>query len=124
MYTHVPAHTHTHTHTHTVDDLGAILVIATVFASNIVPGFLGLALVCAAGLALLERLGTQSGIPYLAVGAALWFCLLQGGINADIAGVVAATALPAHTAVATTRAPKRTSDPADKRRASVVRICA
>jgi len=32
---------------------------------------------------------------YGGLGAALWFCLLKGGINADIAGVIAAFAIPA-----------------------------
>ena len=33
---------------------------------------------------------------YAGLGAALWYCLLQGGINADVAGVIAALAIPAH----------------------------
>jgi Na+/H+ antiporter NhaA len=36
---------------------------------------------------------TNMGV-YGALGAALWFCLLKGGINADIAGVIAAFAIP------------------------------
>lgn len=80
----------------TVDDLGAIIVIATLFASNIVPSFLLWALSAVFSLGVLERSGVQSGLPYLGVGLVLWLCLLQGGINADIAGVLAAMAVPAH----------------------------
>ena len=36
---------------------------------------------------------SQSGKPYFAVGVGLWLCLLQGGINADIAGVVTAVSV-------------------------------
>jgi NhaA family Na+:H+ antiporter len=35
---------------------------------------------------------------YAALGSTLWYCLLQGGINADVAGVIAAFAVPAHAA--------------------------
>jgi len=41
----------------------------------------------------LQRLMFQSGMPYLGVGIMLWLCLLQGGINADIAGVLAAVSV-------------------------------
>ena len=82
----------------TVDDLGAILVIATLFASNVVAPYLAAAVAATGALAVLERFGVQSGKPYLAVGVVLWVCLLLGGVTADIAGVLTAMALPAHTA--------------------------
>lgn len=61
----------------TVDDLGAILVIAALSASKMVPCFLALAVSAAAVLALLERCGVERGAPLLALGACLWWCLLQ-----------------------------------------------
>lgn len=42
-----------------------------------------------------ERKGSERTVPLvIAGGVALWYCLLKGGINADVAGVVAAMALP------------------------------
>lgn len=71
----------------TVDDLGAIFVIATCFAKNVRLSFLG----AAAGVQLLltgmERTKVSSGRAYLGAGAALWWCLIRAGVNADIAGV-------------------------------------
>ena len=49
-----------------------------------------------AGLLVLSRRARDADMPlYVLAGVALWYCLLRGGINADIAGVVTAMALPA-----------------------------
>ncbi len=49
-----------------------------------------------AGLVVLSRRARDADMPlYVLSGVALWYCLLRGGINADIAGVVTAMALPA-----------------------------
>ena len=80
----------------TVDDLGAILVIAIFFAKSIAAPFLAAAAAICAGMWALNRRGREADFPaYAAAGAVLWYCLLRGGINADIAGVVTAMALPA-----------------------------
>jgi len=73
----------------TVDDIGAILVIATCFATNIKVPYL-----LAGGATLwsmwdMERKKVPSGKAYIFAGVALWYCLLMGGVNADIAGVLA-----------------------------------
>ena len=80
----------------TVDDLGAIAVIAVFFAGAVNLPFLTAAAALCAVLAVMSKQATARHLPlYAVVGAALWFCLLRGGINADIAGVAAAMALPA-----------------------------
>ena len=80
-----------------VDDLGAVLVIALFYTSALDIG----ALLAAAGaLALLvsfNRLHLMKLTPYLLVGAAMWYFLLQSGIHATIAGVVLALTVPART---------------------------
>ena len=79
----------------TVDDLGAILVIALFFAKAMNFTFLAAAAALCAGLWALARRDKLDDLPaFAAAGAALWFCLLRGGINADIAGVVTAMAIP------------------------------
>ena len=74
----------------TVDDLGAILVLATCFASHVVPAFLGGAAAIFVGLAVLGRAGSSDLRLFGAGGAGLWYCLLRSGVNSDVAGVLAA----------------------------------
>jgi NhaA family Na+:H+ antiporter len=74
----------------TVDDLGAILVLATCFASHVSLPFLGAAAAITAGLAAYGRTLSSDLRAFAAGGAALWYCLLRSGVNADIAGVLAA----------------------------------
>jgi len=79
----------------TVDDLGAIAVIAVCFAKGIVPMYLaGAGAICAA-LVVLCKKEVKSMVVHGAMGLLLWFALLKGGINADIAGVISALAIPA-----------------------------
>jgi len=72
----------------TVDDIGAILVIATCFATQLNPPFLLAALGVQAGMVAMNKKELPSGKSYIAAGVALWYCLMRGGINADIAGVL------------------------------------
>mmetsp|Transcript_30458 Transcript_30458/g.61999 ORF Transcript_30458/g.61999 Transcript_30458/m.61999 type:complete len:474 (+) Transcript_30458:72-1493(+) len=73
----------------TVDDIGAILVIATCFAHHISLPFLGAAACVQAMLVAMEKRRVSIGKLFLPVGAALWYCLFRAGVNADIAGVLA-----------------------------------
>jgi len=78
-----------------VDDIGGILVIAFVYTDDLHPGWLAAA---AAGLALilvLRRLGVHRIWPYVLVGVPLWFCTLESGVHATIAGVILGLATPA-----------------------------
>lgn len=79
----------------TVDDLGAIAVIAICFAGSLSPGYLlGAAVALGAAFAMGRRgVGGSSG-GFLLPGAALWYCLLRGGLNADIAGFLVALCVP------------------------------
>jgi NhaA family Na+:H+ antiporter len=66
------------------------------FAGSIALPFLTAAVAVCAGLAALSRRARDADLPlYALAGVALWYCLLRGGINADIAGVITAIALPA-----------------------------
>ena len=80
----------------TVDDLGAIAVIAVCFAKSLAMNYIaGAALTCAALFVACKKNVTNMAV-YGALGVALWYCLLQGGVNADVAGVIAAFAVPAN----------------------------
>lgn len=74
----------------TVDDLGAIFVLATCFASHVYPGFLAAAAGVTAALTWMCKKRMTDMRLYSAGGAALWWCLLRSGISADVAGVLAA----------------------------------
>jgi len=77
-----------------VDDLGAVVVIALFYTSQIHFDFLLLA----GGMFLImvsfNRFGIHAILPYFIVGIFMWFFMLESGIHATIAGVIAAFAIP------------------------------
>lgn len=78
-----------------VDDLGAVLVIALFYTETLsLP-----ALAAAAGLFFLLLALNMGGIhrllPYFLVAVLLWLALLESGLHATLAGVLAAFAVPA-----------------------------
>jgi NhaA family Na+:H+ antiporter len=77
-----------------MDDLGAILVIATFYASDISFAALGCVALIAALLIVLNWFGIKRLLPYLLLGAALWAAMLFSGIHATLAGVVLAMTIP------------------------------
>ena len=77
-----------------LDDLGAIVIIATFYTAHLNLFALGAAAVLTVALILLNRLGCRRLLPYLGLGALLWFCVLQSGIHATLAGVVLALTIP------------------------------
>jgi NhaA family Na+:H+ antiporter len=77
-----------------VDDLGAIVVIAIFYTSDLSPVALGLAAVFIAGLAILNFVGVRRLLPYLLLGALLWVSVLKSGVHATLAGVVLALFIP------------------------------
>jgi len=77
-----------------VDDLGAIVVIAICYTSDLSPLALGLAAVFIAGLAILNFVGVRRLLPYLLLGALLWVSVLKSGVHATLAGVVLALFIP------------------------------
>jgi NhaA family Na+:H+ antiporter len=77
-----------------IDDLGAILIIATFYASGLSFAALGLAALAAAALYGLNAFGVTRLSLYLALGLLLWTAMLFSGIHATLAGVVLAMAIP------------------------------
>ncbi|KAB2925121.1 MAG: Na+/H+ antiporter NhaA [Bacteroidetes bacterium] len=77
-----------------VDDMGAVLVIALFYTSE-----LSLAMLAAgAGVLVLlfiaNRMNVRSTAVYLLLGLALWFCFLKSGVHATVAGVLLAMMIP------------------------------
>lgn len=77
-----------------IDDLGAILVIAFFYSSGIAWGYLAAALAIFIGLLVMNRLRVHKLIFYLVPGVVMWYCMLQSGVHATIAGVMLAFAIP------------------------------
>ena len=77
-----------------VDDLGAVLVIAIFYTEQI--HIVSLALAGASFLILLSfnRFGIYKILPYFIVGLVMWFFMLESGVHATIAGVIAALSIP------------------------------
>jgi len=77
-----------------VDDLGAVLVIALFYTEQIHMVPLMLAGASFLILVLFNRFGIHMILPYFIVGLFLWFFMLESGVHATIAGVIAALAIP------------------------------
>ena len=77
-----------------IDDLGAILIIATFYASDLSFVALAVAAVFAATLYWLNRRGETRLLPYILLGVMLWAAMLFSGIHATLAGVILAMMIP------------------------------
>jgi len=79
-----------------IDDLGAIVIIALFYTSNL--SLLALALAGGSLVALLalRLFGVRHLAPYLLVGVFLWICVLKSGVHATLAGVAVAAFIPAN----------------------------
>jgi NhaA family Na+:H+ antiporter len=76
------------------DDLGAILVLAIFYSSDIHWISLLVAAVLLVALILLNRARIYSPIPYAILGIGLWLAFLESGIHPTIAGVLLAATIP------------------------------
>ncbi len=77
-----------------VDDLAAVLVIALFYTSHLSWRAFGAAALCVATLVAMNRLGVRHLLPYLVIGAALWFAVLESGVHSTVAGVLLAMTIP------------------------------
>ena len=77
-----------------VDDLGAVAIIAVAYTPAIKLGWLALAAVPLAAMAGLGMRRYSQPLVYAVLGAALWFAVLNSGVHATVAGVLAAFTIP------------------------------
>jgi Na+:H+ antiporter, NhaA family len=77
------------------DDLGAVLVIALFYTDQIEFAALRASGALFVLLIFFNQGGLRHPLPYVLVGAMLWFYVLASGVHATIAGVLLALAIPA-----------------------------
>ena len=77
-----------------IDDLGAIIIIALFYTTDLSVTALALAALGIAALALLNFAGSVRIWPYLLIGLFVWICVLKSGVHATLAGVATALAIP------------------------------
>ncbi|MGY2222741.1 Na+/H+ antiporter NhaA [Pseudomonas gingeri] len=80
-----------------IDDLGAIIVIAVFYSSELSTLSLMLAGACLVALIAMNRLGVVKLGPYMIIGLILWICVLKSGVHATLAGVTLAFCIPLRT---------------------------
>ena len=77
-----------------IDDLGAIIIIAFFYSTELQYTYLLLMLVAFFSLILLNKLGVKKFAPYFLVGLFLWYFTHESGIHSTISGVLLATTIP------------------------------
>jgi Na+:H+ antiporter, NhaA family len=77
-----------------IDDLGAVAIIAAFYTADLSLAWLGFAGIILALLGGLNRTGVERLLPYLMLGAALWFFTLKSGVHATVAGVALSLTIP------------------------------
>ncbi|MCW7556429.1 Na+/H+ antiporter NhaA [Endozoicomonas gorgoniicola] len=76
------------------DDLGAIVIIALFYTSEMSVASMILGSIFLATLVIMNRMNVAKTGPYLFVGALLWICVLKSGVHATLAGVLLAFTIP------------------------------
>ena len=77
-----------------VDDIGAVMVIALFYTANIKTMWLVISLITVAVMFALNRMKVSSMWPYIILALVLWYFVLNSGVHATIAGVLAALTIP------------------------------
>lgn len=77
-----------------VDDIGAVLVIAFFYTANIKLAWLVAAAVTVGAMYALNRMKVSAYWPFILLALVLWYFVLNSGVHATIAGVVAALTIP------------------------------
>ena len=77
-----------------IDDLGAILIIAIFYTTELSTLAITVALVSLAALILLNIFGVTKKAAYFIIGTILWVSVLKSGVHATLAGVALAFTIP------------------------------
>ncbi len=83
-----------------VDDIGAVLVIALFYTSELSLIALALGAICLMVSLALNFLGARNAVVYFLVGTVAWLGFLQSGVHATVAAILMAFTIPARTRIA------------------------
>jgi NhaA family Na+:H+ antiporter len=89
------------------DDLGAIIIIAIFYSTDLSVTALIISTLCLAILGFMNWRGTISISPYILVGTVMWIAVLKSGVHATLAGVALAAFIPMRDAADKTHSPLR-----------------
>jgi NhaA family Na+:H+ antiporter len=81
------------------DDIGAVLVIALFYTSEISWTSLGAGGLILAALVAMNVLGVRRSGAYVVLGILLWLAFIHSGVHATVAGVLLAMTIPARTRI-------------------------
>ena len=76
------------------DDIGAIIIIAIFYTSELSIVSFQIALLCLIVLFVLNRRGVVEFFPYALIGLIMWIAVLRSGVHATLAGVLLALFIP------------------------------
>ena len=77
-----------------IDDLGAIIIIAFFYSTELQYNYILLMLISFAALLLLNKFNVNKFTPFLIIGILLWYFTHGSGIHSTISGVLLATTIP------------------------------
>lgn len=78
-----------------VDDIGAVVVIATYYSSDLAINYLFFASFFIVVLIFFNILGFRRPLPYIVVGSLVWWSVYMSGVHSTIAGILVAFTIPA-----------------------------
>jgi NhaA family Na+:H+ antiporter len=77
-----------------IDDLGAIMIIALFYTSDLSISSIVIAAIALTTLIIMNRMGVAKKAAYIIVGVILWVSVLKSGVHATLAGVALAFCIP------------------------------
>lgn len=77
------------------DDIGGILIIALFYTESISGPWLGAAAAGMGVVFVMQKAGVRAILPYVVVGAVVWYAAFESGVHATIAGVTLGLMTPA-----------------------------
>ena len=77
------------------DDMGAVLIIALFYTSQLSLVHLSGGLALLALMAVANAMGVRKALPYLLIGCGAWLLFYYSGVHATVSGVIAAMTIPA-----------------------------
>jgi NhaA family Na+:H+ antiporter len=78
-----------------IDDIGAVVVIATYYSSDLAINYLFFASFFIVLLISFNILGFRRPLPYIVVGSLVWWSVYMSGVHSTIAGILVAFTMPA-----------------------------